>query len=66
MRALLRVRETRHPVMYELNVRSWLARLTVRYGRRVQLGDVPREEIEPILATGTDLVWLMGVWRTGP
>lgn len=66
MRALLWVRETRHPVMYELNVRSWLARLTVRYGRRVQLGNVPREEIEPVLATGTDLVWLMACGAPDP
>lgn len=66
MKAPLRVRGTRHPVMYELDVRSWLARLTVRSGRRVKLGNIPRVEIESILSTGADLVWLMGVWRTGP
>ncbi len=66
MKAPLQVRGTRHPVMYELDVRSWLARLTVRFGRRVKLGNIPRVEIESLLSTGADLVWLMGVWRTGP
>ncbi len=61
-----RFRETRHPIMYEIDTRSWLERLSGDHGRRVRLGDIPREAIEPVLATGTDLVWLMGVWRTGP
>lgn len=66
MRPPLRVRNARHPVLYEIDTRSWLERLTRLHGRRVQLGDVPTEALEPILRTGADLVWLMGVWRTGP
>lgn len=62
----LRLRTTRHPILYEIDTRSWLARLTREHGRRVRLGDVPKEAIDAILATGADLVWLMGVWRTGP
>lgn len=62
MKAPLRVRGTRHPVMYELDVRSWLARLTVRYGRRVQLGNVPQAEIEPILQPEPIL---SGSWARG-
>jgi hypothetical protein len=66
MRPLLRVRETRHPILYEIDTRSWLERLSREHGRRVHLGDVPPEALEPIVAAGIDLVWLMGVWRTGP
>ena len=65
MTAKLRIRESRHPVLYELDTRSWLERLSRRHGRRIQLGSVPSEDLAPILATGADLVWLMGVWRTG-
>ncbi len=66
MRPALRVRETRHPILYEIDTRSWLARLSRVHGRRVQLGNVPAEAIEPLLEAGVDLVWLMGVWQTGP
>ncbi|MES2209329.1 MAG: alpha-amylase family glycosyl hydrolase [Chloroflexota bacterium] len=65
MTAKLRIRESRHPILYELDTRSWLERLSRRHGRRIQLGCVPSEDLAPILATGADLVWLMGVWRTG-
>lgn len=66
MNVPLRIAQTRRPIVYELDTRSWLDRLSRRYGRRIQLGDVPPEALEPILRTGCDLVWLMGVWRTGP
>jgi hypothetical protein len=66
MRAALRIRDSRHPILYELDTRSWLERLSRVHGRRIQLGNVPDAALEPILATGCDLVWLMGVWRTGP
>jgi len=66
MRTPLRIRDTRHPLLYELDARSWLERLSRRHGRRIQLGTVPPEDLQPILATCAELVWLMGVWRTGP
>ncbi|HWP62156.1 MAG TPA: alpha-amylase family glycosyl hydrolase [Candidatus Binatia bacterium] len=66
MNAPLRIRQTHRPILYELDTRSWLNRLSHEYGRRIQLGNVPQEALEPILRTGCDLVWLMGVWRTGP
>ena len=66
MKAPLRLAQTRRPITYELDARSWLARLSGRYGRRIHLGDVPPEALDPILATGCDLLWLEGVWRTGP
>ncbi len=66
MKAPLHLAQTRRPIMYELHARSWLNGLSRRYGRRIQLADVSAEALEPILRTGCDLVWLMGVWRTGP
>jgi Alpha amylase, catalytic domain len=61
----MRFRETQHPILYEIDTRAWLERLSREHGRRIGLGDVPPEALEPILAAGIDLVWLMGVWRTG-
>lgn len=61
----MRFRETQHPILYEIDTRTWLERLSREQGRRIGLGDVPPSELEPILAAGVDLVWLMGVWRTG-
>ena len=61
----LRVTSTTHPRLYEIDTRSWLSRLSARHGRRIRLGDVPSEEIKAIVELGFDLVWLMGVWKTG-
>ena len=65
MKLPLRIASTGRPILYELDARSWLDRLSRGHARRIQLGDVPDEALQPILATGCDLVWLMGVWRTG-
>jgi hypothetical protein len=65
MNRALRMSETGHPVLFALDARSWLDRLTRASGRRVRLGDVPDEAVASIEATGCDLVWLIGVWRTG-
>lgn len=53
------------PLLYEVATRPWLARLSTRHGRRVTLGDIPDDEIERIAWSGFDLLWPMGVWRTG-
>jgi glycosidase len=55
-----------HPLVYELNARCWLRALTARHGRRIQLGDVPREEFELWRQLGFTHIWMMGVWTTGP
>ncbi len=66
MRRPLRVVATAHPILYALDVRAWLDRLSREHGRRVRLGDVPDEAVAALTGTGCDLVWLIGVWRTGP
>lgn len=53
------------PLLYEVATRPWLARLSERFGRSVNLGDVPDAEIERIAGLGFDHLWPMGVWRTG-
>ncbi|MGW1780635.1 alpha-amylase [Streptomyces sp. NPDC002143] len=53
-------------VLYEINTVVWLGELSVRYGRRVTLGDVPGEAWDEIAVPGVDTVWLMGVWERSP
>ncbi len=62
----LRLGTTGHPILFALDTRSWLDRLSREAGRRVRLGDVPEEAMDAIAATGCDAAWLIGVWRTGP
>lgn len=52
MRPPPRMMSTGRPILYELDARSWLDRLSRVYARRIQLGNVPDEALEPILATG--------------
>lgn len=61
----MRFRETRHPILYEINTRVWLADLSRSQGRKLTLSDIPEPELERLEKLGIDLVWLMGVWRTG-
>jgi hypothetical protein len=59
------MRGSRHPRLFALDARAWLARLSERRGRRVLLGDVLSSDIEPLLDLRIDAVWLIGVWRNG-
>ena len=52
MRPPPRMMSTGRPILYELDARPWLDRLSRVYARRIQLGNVPDEALEPILATG--------------
>lgn len=55
-----------HPLLYEVNTRCWLHRLSTEQGRAVTLGDVPDEEIDRWHTLGFTHIWAMGVWTVGP
>src|SRR5215470_1554407 len=57
---------SRYPAVYEINTWVWLAELSEKYGRTVDLSSVPADEWEGIAAYGFDGVWLMGVWERSP
>jgi glycosidase len=57
--------EVQFPLSYELNTRVWLAELSLRYGYRVTLANVPDEELQRLNDFRFDVIWLMGVWQTG-
>ncbi len=55
-----------NPLMYEINARVWLHELSTRLHHPVQLDTVPETELDRIADLGFHVVWLMGVWTTGP
>jgi glycosidase len=61
----LRLRETKHPILYEVNVRVLLNEVSAREGKRVTLGTLPDRILDEWAGLGFDAVWLMGVWTIG-
>ncbi len=57
---------SKHPVVYEINSWVWLAELSQKYQRTVNLATVPEQEWEAIASYGFDAVWFMGVWERSP
>jgi len=56
----------KYPVIYEINTWVWLAELSRKFQRPVDLATVPKQEWEAIAALGFDAVWFMGVWERSP
>ncbi len=55
-----------HPVLYQINARCWLRRLSDAEKRPVTLATVPAAELAGWRKRGFTHLWLMGVWPTGP
>ena len=55
----------KHPLLYEINTRCWLAELATRAGRKLTLASVPEEEFDFWQKSGFTHIWLMGVWQLG-
>ncbi|HZN63554.1 MAG TPA: alpha-amylase family glycosyl hydrolase [Planctomycetota bacterium] len=56
----------RHPVIYEINTWAWVADLSRKHRKPIDLGSVPGQEWESIASRGFDVVWFMGVWERSP
>jgi glycosidase len=54
-----------HPLLYEVNARQWLARLSEKHRPALTLQQVPDSELEALQKIGVTHLWLMGVWPTG-
>jgi hypothetical protein len=55
-----------HPSLYEINTWVWLADLSQKYRRTINLSFVPSLEWDAIAAFGFHAVWVMGVWERSP
>jgi glycosidase len=56
----------KYPVLYEINTWIWLADLSRKYSRNIDLSSVPSSEWDAVATYGFDAVWLMGVWERSP
>jgi len=50
------------PLVYEINTRIWLQKLSRLNEHSVSLGNVPESEFQFFKESGFTMVWLMGVW----
>ena len=57
---------SKNPSIYEINTWVWLAELSKKVGRHVDLSSVAASEWDEITRGGFDAVWLMGVWERSP
>lgn len=63
----MRLHQTDHPLLYEINSRVWLVEFARKAKKKTfTLADVPDAALDEIAELGFDIVWLMGVWQTGP
>lgn len=61
----LKLRDTRHPLVYEVNTRVLLNEQSALAGRRMTLATLPERLLDEWASFGFDAIWLMGVWTTG-
>jgi len=61
----MRHRNNPHRLLYQINTRIWLRELSMAAGRPLTLAEVPDQALDSVADQGFDLVWLLGVWRTG-
>ncbi len=54
------------PLLYEINTRCWLHRLSDRYSAPITLANIPADELARWRKLGFTHIWLMGVWAAGP
>ena len=56
----------RYPALFQVNTRAYLSQRARELGRPATLDDVPDEALDAWAQAGFDLIWLLGVWQTGP
>jgi hypothetical protein len=56
----------RYPLLYEINTRLFIRRMSERYQRALTLATLPEEEWQLLTRHGFDAAWLMGVWQRSP
>jgi Alpha amylase, catalytic domain len=55
----------RYPLLFQINTRVWLQRLSREAGRQITLADVDDATIDGMAEKGFDWIWLLSVWQTG-
>jgi glycosidase len=60
------MRPSPFPLVYEVNTRCWMRRLSQQSDGPVTLASVPDEVVGQWADLGFTHIWLMGVWSSGP
>ncbi|HEV2101075.1 MAG TPA: alpha-amylase family glycosyl hydrolase, partial [Stellaceae bacterium] len=55
----------RYPLLFQINTRVWLNRLSRQAGKRITLADIDDATFERFADRGFDWIWLLSVWQTG-
>ena len=55
----------RYPLLYQINTRVWLRRLSRSAGRPLTLADIDDATFDGFADKGFDWIWLLSVWQTG-
>eukprot|EP00292_Cryptomonas_paramecium_P018603 CAMPEP_0113710558 /NCGR_PEP_ID=MMETSP0038_2-20120614/30228_1 /TAXON_ID=2898 /ORGANISM="Cryptomonas paramecium" /LENGTH=122 /DNA_ID=CAMNT_0000636637 /DNA_START=162 /DNA_END=527 /DNA_ORIENTATION=+ /assembly_acc=CAM_ASM_000170 len=58
-------RLVRNPCLFQINARVVLRELEARLGKKATLDDIPDADIDSFAAAGFDIVYLLGIWKTG-
>ena len=56
---------SKNPSLYQINARARLSSLSHELDRAATLDDLPDAELDRLAEDGFDLIYLLGVWRTG-
>jgi hypothetical protein len=54
-----------NPVLYQVNTRVYLSKLSRQLGRKATLDDFPDKELDEYVTKGFQWLWLLSVWSTG-
>jgi hypothetical protein len=63
--AHLKIHDTKHPLLYEVNVRTLLQETCEQEKKKITLATIPERILEEWTNLGFDAIWLMGAWTTG-
>ena len=54
-----------YPLLYQVNTRVWLRRLSAELGRSATLDDIPETDLDRLARLNFEWVYFLGVWQTG-
>jgi len=54
-----------YPLLFQINTRVWLRRLSREAGRRITLADIDDATLDGFAEKGFDWIWLLRVWQLG-
>lgn len=56
---------TPFPSLYQINTRVCMTGLSQKLGRPATLDDIPDSDLDHLVESGFDWIWLLSVWQTG-